>query len=70
MTYLGKFSLKEIEQMKRAAVNPFINEELGIKLTYVVPLRSMGEEDNLMQFMIFNYKNDENENEDKKGRSR
>ena len=71
MSYLGEFTLEEIERMKRRVCDPTLNEELGIKLTYVAPLKSLGETDDLFQGFIFNYNNDEtNENEDKKGRSR
>ncbi len=72
MEYLGEFTLEEIERIKRRACDSKLNEELGIKLTYVAPLKSLGKNDDLFQGFIFNYNNndDTNENEDKKGRSR
>ena len=71
MEYLGEFTLEEIERIKRRACDSSLNEELGIKLTYVAPLKSLGENNDLFQDVIFNYNNDDtNENEYKKGRSR
>lgn len=71
MSYLGKFPLEEIERIKRRVCDPNLNKELGIKLTYVAPLKPLGEKDDLFQGIIFNYNNDyANENEERKGKSR
>ena len=71
MSYLGKFTLEEIERMKRRICNPKLDKELGIKLTYVSPLNSLREKDELFQGIIFNFNNDDtSENEERKGRSR
>ena len=54
MEYLGEFTLEEIERIKRRACDSKLNEELGIKLTYVAPLKSLGKNDDLFQGFIFN----------------
>lgn len=68
MSYLGKFSEEELELMKRRLLNPLVDEELGINITQVGPLKKLDENDNLMQSIIFNYNNEEEEKG--KGRSR
>ena len=67
MSYLGEFTLEEIEGIKRRACDSTINKELCIKLTSVAPLKSAVANTDLFQGVIFNYNNDDtNENEDKK----
>ena len=61
MSYLGKFSEEELELMKRRLLNPLVDEELGINITQVGPLKKLDENDNLMQSIIFNYNNEEEE---------
>ena len=56
--------------MKRRLCDPNFDEELGIKLTYISPLESLGKDDNLTQGIIFTYSNNENEKDNGKGRSR
>ena len=70
MSYLGKFSIEEIEQIKRSLCDPNINNILRIKPTYIYPLKSLGKEDNLVQKIIFSYTNNSDEKENGKGRSR
>ena len=36
-SYLGEFSEEEIENMKRS--NPYLDEELGIEIKYIAPLK-------------------------------
>ena len=68
MSYLGKFSEEELELMKRRLLNPLVDEELGINITQVGPLKKLDENDNLMQSIIFNYNNKKKKKG--KGRSR
>ena len=70
MSYLGKVSIEEIEQIKRSLWDPNINNILRIKPTYISPLKSLGKEDNLVQKIIFSYPNNSDEKENGKGRSR
>ena len=39
-SYLGKFSIEEIEQIKRSLCDPKINDIFKIKPTYISPLKS------------------------------
>ena len=70
MSYLGKFSIEEIEQIKRSLCDPKINDIFKIKPTYISPLKSLGKEDNLVQKIIFSYPNNSDEKENGRGRSR
>ena len=70
MSYIGSFSKEEIEKMKRRLCDPNFDEELGIKLTYISPIESLGKDDNLTQGIIFTYSKNENEKDKGKGRSR
>ena len=40
MSYLGKVPLEAIESIKRRVCDPNLNKELGIKLTYVAPIKA------------------------------
>ena len=63
---LGSFSQEAIEAFKRAMVNPFLNERLGITLTYIAPFKRTSEDDLLQQFVIFPC-GFESDNDEKKG---
>ena len=68
MSYLGKFSEKEVEQLKRRLLDPLIDDELQINITYVSPLKTVDENDDLIQGIIFSYS--DNQEEKGKGRNR
>ena len=64
MSYLGKFSEKELEQLKRRLLDPLIDDELQINITYVSPLKTVDENDDLIQGIIFSY----SDNQEEKGK--
>ena len=68
MSYLGKFSEKELEQLKRRLLDPLIDDELQINITYVSPLKTVDENDDLIQGIIFSYS--DKKKEKGKGRNR
>lgn len=68
MSYLGKFSEKELELLKRRLLDPLIDDELQINITYVSPLKKLDENDDLIQGIVFTYSDDQEEKG--KGRSR
>ena len=61
MSYLGKFSEKELEQLKRRLLDPLIDDELQINITYVSPLKTVDENDDLIQGIIFSYSDNQEE---------
>ena len=55
MSYLGKFSEKELELLKRRLLDPLIDDQLQINITYVSPLKTLDENDDLIQGIVFTY---------------
>ena len=54
MSYLGKFE-KELELLKRRLLDPLIDDQLQINITYVSPLKTLDENDDLIQGIVFTY---------------
>lgn len=52
-TYLGTFSGEELEIFKRLMIDPSFTDRMGIRLTYIAPLKKIDDNDSLQQFVIF-----------------